>query len=200
MGFVARQLLLLAGLAGCTFDADYGDSMLRCSEQDPRCPSGTECQAGRCLAPPDAAPGDGGAGAPDAMLTYCELAAMAADNDGCAQAIEVTSGMTVYGDTSGYTDDFSCLGTPTVGPDAAYRVDVAAGQTLTATLTPWSWDGTVYIHSGCGSGTCLTISAENGTAIETATYMATATTTLYVIVDGGVVSYAGCYALRITVE
>lgn len=197
VGLVGLVVALAA--AGCRFDADYGDSALRCSAAAPACPPGFACVGDVCRRGADGPPGDAG---PDASV--CELAAAAADNDGCGAAIDLTpaalaaGGATVHGDTTGYTNDLTpstlpgCTGAPEPGPDALYRLTLAAGDTVHLTLAPEGWTGAVYLIDACtGTAAC-----EGGAAAFTAaTIPITAAGTYYVVVDAPTAGAAGCFTL-----
>src|SRR5689334_20012757 len=201
----AGQLAVIACLAAstsclvgaCAFtEGSYAGTSFQCPGPDDHCPPGFRCESSRCVAETDGNPTADGPTtdapasdattdatvAADAPLTICERAALAANADRCPSA--ATPPGTIYGTTAGYANDLApqiiatCTGALENGPDAIYRVDVAAGKRLTATLTPDGWDGAVYILTGCNSAaTCSDGSNTTGTGNETATVTATAATT-----------------------
>lgn len=208
---MARPPLLaaIAFIAACSFDGSYDGAMVRCAAEEPRCPAGFTCEADLCTASPapvDAQPG------PDASV--CELAAAAPDNDRCAAAIDLTAaalaagGTTVYGDTTGYAADVApstlpgCTGSVEPGPDALYRLTLAAGDRVELTLAPVAHDGAVYVLDGCS----LTANCKGGAdalgagAIDHATVTIAVAGTYYVAVDASTTTAAGCYALTASIS
>jgi len=207
-------MLVLASattVAACAFDADYRGTALKCSAAAPACPDGYACVADVCVtggAIDAAASGDGpgGDGAPGPDAGVCDLAAQVADNDGCGAAINLTSaaltpgGTIAYGDTRGYANDLvptsltGCTGSPEPGPDAIYRLTLAAGDTLTATLESQGWTGAIYVIDACSS----TAACKGGAAsFAQATAPITVAGTYYLVVDS--TGAAGCFALSVAV-
>jgi hypothetical protein len=194
--------IVLAFLAACRFDADYGGTALRCPTESSRCPDGFTCIAGVCTAnAPDAATG------PDA--TTCELAAQHDPNDVCGGARDLTTaalmpgGTVAYGTTTGYANDLTpsslldCTGQPELGADAIFRLTLAAGDDVALTLAPDGWTGDVYLIAGCSE----TAACEGGAAAFATANVTIATAgTYYVIVDAPVAGAGGCYALTATVS
>jgi hypothetical protein len=192
------------GLAACGFDADYSDTRLLCPPSSPRCPPGYTCAAGVCTTgADDGGPGDAG---PDASV--CELAMSQPDNDGCGAAIDLTAaalaagGTIAYGDTTGYASDLTpstlpdCTMSPEPGPDAIYRLTLAAGDSLAVTLSPDGWTGHVYVTDACtGTAACQGGAA----AFSPLTVPITTAGTYYVVVDAPASGAAGCFALAATV-
>ncbi len=165
---------------------------------------------------PDAPP-PADAGPPSdsgAVVNVCTEAQPYAVNDFCNMAMDLTAdatsgGADVFGDTTNYANDLepatSCTsGFGLDGPDAMYRVDATAGQTITATVTPQasSFDVGMYIVPDCNSATtCLAgIDAVAGTGAETLTYTATTTASYYLIVNSYLGSEYGCYELQVSVQ
>jgi hypothetical protein len=192
--------------AGCTFDADYGDTQLMCPESSPRCPAGYTCVNTVCVVPggPDAA--TDGAG-PDAGV--CELAAMEGENDGCGASRDLTAaasaagGTVAHGDTTGYVDDLTpstlpdCTGSPEPGPDAIFRVNLVVGESLAVTLTTDGWLGDVYVTDACTQiADCLDGAMQN-TAV-TVGPVGTAGT-YYIVVDARTAGVSGCFSLSATI-
>ena len=133
--------------------------------------------------------------------------------DTCAQAQNLTAaaamgtGTTVTGNTTGAADDVSsptgtCTGYTPDGPDHIYMVTLNAGQRVTATATPTtSWDISLELVTPCStSPACLAGSDSVITGAETATYLATAATTVYVVVDGYNPGVAGPYSLLVRIQ
>lgn len=158
---------------------------------------------------------DAGPGFPDAGTgDVCTMAAAQPTNDTCAQVIDLTAGAvtpggaTTFGDTTGYVDDLlpptTCASYNHDGPDAMYRVDAAAGQTIAATVTPEDsgFDIAIYIVSDCNdANSCLIESdaALSGGA-ESVSYPVPTTGTYYVIVDSWDPGELGCFTLNVTVQ
>lgn len=190
-------VLVALFLGACRFDADYGGTELRCPPESPACPDGYACVAEVCVT-------GGGTDAPATDASACELAAQAPDNDLCGAAIDLTAaalaagGTIAYGDTTGYVNNLTpsslpgCTGEPQPGPDALYRMTLAAGDTVTLTLSPEGWTGAVYLIDACTS----TAGCEGGAAaFSQASIAITAPGTYYVVVDAPASSAAGCFAL-----
>lgn len=121
-----------------------------------------------------------------------------AEGDRCETAIAVTSGASVNGTTVNFTNDYSAgtncaSSTASAGTDVVYKIDVPAGQRLTATLTPTAgFDASLSLVAGpaasCNASprVCLASAAVAGAGVaETASYLnaTTATQTVFMIVD-----------------
>lgn len=210
MARLAWQCVLLVAVAatsGCDFDVDYDGTRLRCSAAAPDCPAGFRCVADVCT---PSAEVDAGGG-PDASV--CQLAAQASANDRCAAALDLTAaalaagGTIAYGDTTGYAGDLApttlpgCTGSVAPGPDAIYRVTLAAGDALALSLAPQAHDGAVYLLDGCS----LTAACRGGAdalgvgAIDATTIAITTSGTYYLVVDASAAGAAGCYALAVAI-
>jgi hypothetical protein len=126
----------------------------------------------------------------------------------CAGATILTPGTTVTGTTVGYGHDYStgnnCTGTP--GPDRVYQIDVPAGRTLTATVTPTGtpWDVSMSLMLGPASNcvftgrNCLLGSNQGGPgSAETVTYRNATSEqqTIFVFIDSPTASGAGTFTL-----
>ncbi len=202
-------LLLLGTAASCHVDAEDCSTRYQCLD---RCPCGQRCKDGRCVDPSE--PGPDGGHAPDASdpgdanLGVCERAAQADANDECADAIDLTGALaagsvTVYGDTRGYDADLSpstlpdCTESPELGPDAVYRIDLEAGDTLAAELGPeGGWNAAIYLLDACsGLAGCVGGSDGPGGAVETFDLTVPETGTYYLVVDASVAGSAGCFTL-----
>ncbi len=200
------QVALLVALAACRFDGDYDGTALSCPPTSPACPPGYACIAERCTRTIDGPPGDAG---PDASV--CELAALADDNDGCGDSIDLTSdalapgGARAHGDTTGYANDLTpnslpdCTGAQEPGPDAVYRLDLAAGDTVHLTLMPESWTGAVYLIDSCTGMVGDTCLGGAGSFSEEVIAI-TAAGTYFIVVDGPSSGAAGCFTLAARIE
>ncbi|HUH01878.1 MAG TPA: PPC domain-containing protein, partial [Kofleriaceae bacterium] len=136
------------------------------------------------------------------------------NSDACADAIDLTAdatsgGALIYGDTSSYTNylepDSACTdGFGLDGPDAMYKVDATAGQTIAATVTPSgnTFDVGMYILNDCASATPCLAGTDDvaGTGPESLSYLVPTTGTYYIIVDSYVPSANGCYGLQVGVQ
>lgn len=115
-------------------------------------------------------------------------------NDVCAGAIDIqaqglsswtinlTNAGTYYNDYSLVTP--SCTGYATPGPDAVYKIDLAAGETLTVDENG-TCDLALWIATDCGNliGTCVAGADETTTGSEVVNFTATTAGTYYVVVD-----------------
>ena len=85
-----------------------------------------------------------------------------------------------------------------------YTINAAAGQRITATVTPTptGWDTSVYITATCTmTPTCLDGADDSaGSGAETATVIAPTAGTYYVVVDGWEIPAFGPYSLVVTVQ
>lgn len=206
----ARQtvclLALAAALASCSFDGDYDGTALSCPTTSPTCPPGFTCVAERCTRATDGPPGDAG---PDASV--CELAAQVNDNDTCGTSRDLTAdalapgGTRAYGDTAGYANDLTptslpdCTGFQEPGPDAVYRLELVAGDTVHLELTPEGWTGAIYLIDACtgmATDTCL---GGAGSFSEEIIEIQTAGT-YFVVVDAPTAGAAGCFTLAARIE
>ncbi len=205
----------LALVLGCSLDVDYGGTSFRCG--DGVCPSGFLCRQARCLRPAEADASV--ADAPPRVDAHdagglCDQARGAPDTNGCGVARDLSAGarqaggVTVYGSTRGYQDHLNpsilvgCTGSPELGPDALYRVDVRAMDTLRVALTTTDWDAAVYLVDGCSrTAACLGGSDSLGVGItETFSRRAAASATYYVVVDASLAAASGCYALTVEIQ
>ena len=94
-----------------------------------------------------------------------------------------------------------CTGSVAPGPDAIYRVTLAAGDALALSLAPQAHDGAVYLLDGCS----LTAACRGGAdalgvgAIDATTIAITTSGTYYLVVDASAAGAAGCYALAVAI-
>jgi hypothetical protein len=134
-----------------------------------------------------------------------------------AETVTLTAGAaTILGSTAspGYAANYAPPAACTsdyaaVGNDHAYTVPVPTGTTLTATMTPAGWDGSVYFLAGPAAACDATPIAclagrDTGTSgvAEIATYMNTtgATVEVMVVVDSYSASANGPYSLAVQVQ
>jgi hypothetical protein len=198
---------LAAGLAGCA-EANLGTEIDADTEVKidgrPRPDAAPEIDA-----PPhiDAPPGT-----PDAPPPPPDAAPQAAP-DTCAAANDLTAaamapgGATVTGDTTGYANDTqpasSCTGYTPDGPDAIYKVTAAAGQTITAMVTPGFWDASIFISSDCQLAAMCLVGADDspfpGDFEEVQLTVPTAGT-YYVVVESWDPGDYGTYSLDVSLQ
>lgn len=154
------------------------------------------------VTPVDAAP----------TMNYCELAALVPANDTCDTAIDLTAavrregGHTTYGDTRQYQDElhppYRCTDYLFEdGPEAVYRVDLNAGETLTVTAAPTRWDLGLYVLSTCASDAPLCRGADKAAygKTESLVFAASVSGTYYLVVDSFQPDMRGCYSLNVGV-
>jgi hypothetical protein len=161
---------------------------------------------------PDAAPLPDAAPPADAEppSAICELAAGESNCDQCADAIDLTyealgvGGATTWGDTTTYANDLEPPSTCTSdygqdGPDAIYRVDALAGETISVVMTPDDFDGAVYVLGDCGDETTCVSGADEevGSNAETVEYTVPANGSYYIVVDSYLSTVSGCYTLEV---
>jgi hypothetical protein len=196
-------LAALVALAACA-SAREGDPLDAETKIDagPRPDAGPEPDA---FVIPDAAPGT-----PDA--TPIPDAAPVGPPDTCATANALTAGATmpggttVTGDNTGYANDTqpssSCTGYTPDGPDAVYRVTVAAGDVITAIVTPTAWDASIFISSTCEFAAACILGADGsaGDGAESVAVTASTAGTYFVVVESWDPGAFGPYSLRVTVQ
>lgn len=208
LGFYMLVVVAAAGLTACSFDADYGGTSLRCPPSSPRCPDGYTCVNEVCTMGGDSDGGPDATDAPGADASACDLAVGEGTRDTCGQARDLTpaaalaGGTTVYGNTTGYANDLTpstlpdCTTSPEPGPDAIWRVTIAAGQTLSVTFSPDGWNGDVYIINACTStATCV-----EGGPMFTPISVTPSAGTYYIVVDSRGAAVAGCFALDVEIS
>ncbi len=111
-------------------------------------------------------------------------------NDTCASAMPIVGGTRLVDDLARFSNQFavssSCSGaSSTVGPDAVYRVDMAANDTLSATVTPLGdLLPTVYVLTDCAAPqtSCVAGSTATNGAAHLDYHAATARS-VYLVVD-----------------
>ncbi|HEY5923927.1 MAG TPA: hypothetical protein VIV11_19745 [Kofleriaceae bacterium] len=125
--------------------------------------------------------------------------------DLCATAPAITAG-THAGDTTTYLDNSTPPGQCTngfsaFGGDAFYRVDLTAGQMVTATVTPSGWDAMLYVIEGCMPSTCTAGADAGGPgAPETTTFTAPNDGPYHLVVDSPSQAQHGAFTLVVTIQ
>jgi len=122
-------------------------------------------------------------------------------NDLCTGAIDIQAqGLASWAvnltNAGGYYNNYnlvtpSCTGFITPGPDAIYKIDLVAGETLTVDENG-ACDVAVWIATDCSNliGTCVAGADAGVTGSEVVTYTAGAAGTYYVVIDA--YTTAGC--------
>lgn len=146
---------------------------------------------------------DGFAGAGGTYTLTISISAVPISNDVCAGAVDVTAGGSFAGDTTNATNDYNpgangCTGYQEASSDVAYRVSLAAGERLQASLSA-TWDAALYLVSDCANvtGTCLT-GQDNGNP-EEIDFTAPTAGTYFMIVDGWGTA-RGTFALDVSIS
>jgi hypothetical protein len=109
----------------------------------------------------------------------------------CATAIPVLQSGSIAGTwypwQSNYSPDDSglCTGYDALGPENVYAVNLVAGQTLTASLTPTdgNQDSSLYLITDCAAVETSCLDGDDSFGTETVTYTATANITVYIVAD-----------------
>lgn len=142
------------------------------------------------------------------------LTAHISHGDVCPDAYTVPPGRTVFrGTTSGYAPDYgiataaqSCTGYAQLGRDAAYRVTLANGQRIDASLDS-IWDSALYLIGDCArsANTCLAGSDSGNPEHISYVNRSGSTQTYYLIVDSWRMSEPGVdregpYTLTLTLN
>ena len=87
------------------------------------------------------------------------------------------------------------------GPDAVYKVSATVGQTLTATMLPQDFDGSVYIVSSCTDLTeCVGADGALSGLQEVASAEILANSEFFIVVDSFIPEQSGCFTLGVTLE
>jgi cysteine-rich repeat protein len=132
--------------------------------------------------------------------------------DLCSKPIMIPAATASYsGKFDGFADDYDpgdlgCTTGSEAGPDVAYSITLPAGKTLTAKVTPdpvAMQDVAVYLVTDCSNvlDSCLMGSDGGGGGMdETVSYTATATQTIFIIVDTFKSTAVGKYTLDVTVQ
>ncbi|MCE9574859.1 MAG: hypothetical protein K8W52_17045 [Deltaproteobacteria bacterium] len=188
-------------------DAPPGTPDAAQADAAPGTPDAAMMHPDATVTPPDAAT------PPDAMVMPPDGGIVLGNGDTCATANEITAqatsaaGFTFSGDTGPLADDIevpdTCTGYGNSGSDAVFKLDVAAGKTITASLTTPSWDGAVEIVPTCGpTPACLAgKDAVAGGGTETVTATAPTTSTYYIVVDSYDYLFEyGAYTLTVKVQ
>lgn len=124
-------------------------------------------------------------------------------NDRCADApvVDLSGGAAQRtGTTERAANDAdpgaACTGSPTAGGDVFYAVDLAAGQALTATVTPAAgFDPALYVLDACGGACVAGADASFVSDPETVTFTAPVAGRYLVVVDGWGEGAAGAFTL-----
>jgi hypothetical protein len=128
------------------------------------------------------------------------------DGERCVEAIDATAGGQFMGDYGDFANDYdfnsfeSCTTWQTPGTDAAYYVDLADGETVTATLNAASADSSIYLIKNCGDmNTCVDGADTVGTG-ETVSYTASGDEDLFIVVDAFDSGPTGTYTLDVMIN
>lgn len=124
-------------------------------------------------------------------------------NDQCSGAIDVMRGGTFTGSTRFATHHYNpgatgCTGYPETAPDVAYRVTLAAGERLQATLTA-SWDSALYVVRDCAMVTASCVDGSDSGNPESVDWVATSAGNVFLIVDG-YNNAAGDFSLTVSIS
>ncbi len=138
-----------------------------------------------------------------------ELAAVVVHGDTCNDAYGVPAGGGHFtGTTAGYAADYgtssrtgSCTSWQQSGADAVYRINLARGQRLNATVSA-SHDVSLYLVSSCerSDSTCLAGEDDGDEEAITYTNNSLGDVTYYLMVDSWRVGTEGAYTLDVTIE
>ncbi len=115
----------------------------------------------------------------------------AVPNDDCSGAIDATAGGRFSGDTTSARPLYSpvasggrsCTGYRADGPDVTYRVDLAAGERLEATLDAL-WDASLYLVTNCAQAGDTCVAGSDSGNPEAIRFVAPRAGTYFLIVDG----------------
>lgn len=127
-------------------------------------------------------------------------------NDRCSGAATIKAGDTLTGDTTDANNDLDpatvsssvCLAHP--GQEVVYRFTPATSGSATVTVTPGaSWDITLQVLAGtCDVAQCVAdVDARPPGQAETLTFVTTAGTTYYLVVDGYLFSERGPFTISL---
>ncbi|RDV39157.1 hypothetical protein DV096_00870 [Bradymonadaceae bacterium TMQ3] len=128
----------------------------------------------------------------------------------CPDAVPLTSGVAYVGDFANYTNHFDpgyegCTGFDAPGPDAAFSIALAAGETVTATVSNVANatnDMALYLISDCGDerASCQAGSDLPGEGAESVTFTATEAGTYYLVTDSWTEGVTGQFEITATVN
>lgn len=146
---------------------------------------------------------DGYGGAAGAYTLTIELNPAPIVNDRCAGAIDVTAGGTFTGDTRNATADYDpgaggCTGFAARSKDLVYRVTLAAGERLRASLSA-AWDSSLYLATDCGSINSSCVAGQDNGNPEEVDFLSVSGGTYFLVVDG-FGSAAGAFDLTVGVS
>jgi hypothetical protein len=146
---------------------------------------------------------DGYGSAGGAYTLTIELNPAPIANEQCSGAIDVTAGGTFSGDTRNAINDYDpasggCTGFAARSKDLAYRVQLAPGERLRASLSA-AWDASLYLVTDCGAAAASCVAGQDNGNPEVVDYLSAAGGTFFLIVDG-FGSAAGTFDLSITIS
>lgn len=128
----------------------------------------------------------------------------------CPDAVPLTSGVAYVGDFANYTNHFDpgyegCTGFDAPGADAVFSVALAAGETVTATVSnvaDATNDMALYLISDCGDerASCQAGSDLPGEGAESVTFTATEAGTYYLVTDTWIEGVTGQFEITATVN
>ncbi len=130
------------------------------------------------------------------------VAVTSPSGDQCSAAFDITASGTFTGNTQTAVDDYrevsACTTHEATGPDQVYRVSLAAGDRLRATLTPGTptWDASLYLLTSCASVASSCVAGSDRGNPESIDYVAPSAGTYYLVVDG-FRGAGGAYALEV---
>jgi len=133
--------------------------------------------------------------------------------DTCAEAIDLTDGATHPGGTtdSRYSGDYSNYLEPPSsctngygedGPDVIYYVVASAGDSLYVVLTPYDYDGAVYILSDCSDPSSCVGGSDSGYSgdPEIVDYTIPSPGTYYIVADSYLPDEFGDFTISVTLN
>lgn len=137
------------------------------------------------------------------------ITATIAHGDTCGDAYIVPSGGGRFmGTTTGYAANYgtttrtgSCTNWEQEGPDAVYRVQLAAGERLQASLQT-NWDANIYLITDCAASATTCVAGQDDGSPEELDYTNStgATQTYFLVVDGWRPDRFGNYTLDVTIN
>lgn len=146
---------------------------------------------------------DGFAGAGGTYSLTITISAAPISNDTCMGAIDVTMGGSFSGDTTNAANDYNpgsggCTGYQEASNDVTYRVTLAAGERLQASLSA-TWDAALYVVSNCAMAATSCLVGQDDGNPEEIDFTAMNAGTYYVIVDGWGTA-RGTYTLDVNIS
>jgi hypothetical protein len=127
-------------------------------------------------------------------------------NDTCAGAIDARAGGLFVGTTQSARDDYSprasgsggCTGHAAAGGDVVYRVVLAAGERLRASLDA-AWDASLYLVTDCAMPAASCVAGQDDGNPEALDFVAPAAGTYFLVVDGAG-GARGAFTLTVSVS